>query len=221
MFCPLCQSEYREGITRCSDCKVDLVTSIPTSPEPISDPEARIIWEGVDHRRFSEIIGILDTEKIPHTTELPQFSILYPSQNAPLQIRVLSTDYDHARTLLYGPDENEDDYEDEIAKEDEQSSTESPRKDKPMLGIFSFDDEESPESRNDIVGEWFAEDATCEVWTGNVPGMPKILHDCLQEIGIGSRDEIVDGTTHLYVYPADEQNAREVIRQVVEGVPPA
>lgn len=28
MFCPSCQTEYRTGITRCSDCDVDLVDSL-------------------------------------------------------------------------------------------------------------------------------------------------------------------------------------------------
>jgi len=29
MFCPICKAEYREGITHCPDCDVDLVEKIP------------------------------------------------------------------------------------------------------------------------------------------------------------------------------------------------
>ena len=29
MFCPNCRSEFREGITRCPDCDVDLVAALP------------------------------------------------------------------------------------------------------------------------------------------------------------------------------------------------
>jgi len=33
MYCPECESEYREGFTRCSDCDVDLVEQLTASPE--------------------------------------------------------------------------------------------------------------------------------------------------------------------------------------------
>ncbi len=35
MFCPSCRAEYKGGITRCSDCDVDLVGELP----PESGPE--------------------------------------------------------------------------------------------------------------------------------------------------------------------------------------
>ena len=31
MFCPNCKAEYTKGISRCSDCDVDLVNSLPIS----------------------------------------------------------------------------------------------------------------------------------------------------------------------------------------------
>ena len=34
-FCPNCQSEYRPGFTRCRDCDVDLVASLPQAEEGI------------------------------------------------------------------------------------------------------------------------------------------------------------------------------------------
>jgi hypothetical protein len=30
MFCPVCESEYREGFARCADCDVDLVDILPS-----------------------------------------------------------------------------------------------------------------------------------------------------------------------------------------------
>jgi hypothetical protein len=30
MFCPVCESEYREGFARCADCDVDLVDIVPS-----------------------------------------------------------------------------------------------------------------------------------------------------------------------------------------------
>ena len=32
MWCPECKNEYREGITRCADCDVDLVDELPEEP---------------------------------------------------------------------------------------------------------------------------------------------------------------------------------------------
>ena len=33
MFCPVCESEYREGFTECNDCRVALVDQLPPEPE--------------------------------------------------------------------------------------------------------------------------------------------------------------------------------------------
>jgi len=31
MFCPKCKAEYRKGFNRCSDCDIELVSSLPES----------------------------------------------------------------------------------------------------------------------------------------------------------------------------------------------
>ena len=35
MFCPQCRSEYREGYTECSDCKIALVSELPPEPDSV------------------------------------------------------------------------------------------------------------------------------------------------------------------------------------------
>ncbi len=37
-FCPSCHCQYREGFTRCTDCNVDLVDSLPEETREIPDP---------------------------------------------------------------------------------------------------------------------------------------------------------------------------------------
>jgi hypothetical protein len=34
MFCPVCRVEHREGFTRCMECNVNLVKTLPPEPEP-------------------------------------------------------------------------------------------------------------------------------------------------------------------------------------------
>jgi hypothetical protein len=38
MFCPACGGEYREGFTRCDDCDVDLVETLPASRVEHAEP---------------------------------------------------------------------------------------------------------------------------------------------------------------------------------------
>jgi hypothetical protein len=40
MFCPRCESEYREGFTRCSDCDVELVAALPSEDH---DPDSHLV----------------------------------------------------------------------------------------------------------------------------------------------------------------------------------
>jgi len=60
MFCPLCQSEYREGYAECSDCHIDLV-------ERFEDAQfaAVRLWEGEQQRVFDAILTALADESIP------------------------------------------------------------------------------------------------------------------------------------------------------------
>ena len=56
MFCPNCHAEYLEGVTRCADCDVDLVASLPLAPE---DDAPDLVWRGSDPVAFSRVINVL------------------------------------------------------------------------------------------------------------------------------------------------------------------
>ena len=70
MFCPLCQAEYREGFTECSDCGVALVETLkdlydeepatPTAPVPVS------VWRGTDSDVGQRLVSSLDHAGIPN-----------------------------------------------------------------------------------------------------------------------------------------------------------
>ena len=41
-WCPKCKSEYREGIVKCADCKIDLVEELPPDNENPYSEEAQM-----------------------------------------------------------------------------------------------------------------------------------------------------------------------------------
>lgn len=60
MFCPLCQAEYRDGFTECSDCRVKLVA---TAAEAQS--AAARLWKGITQGKLNRILVALDSQNIP------------------------------------------------------------------------------------------------------------------------------------------------------------
>src|SRR5262245_52697581 len=60
MFCPLCQSEYRDGFTKCADCHVHLVNSRAGAMAS----SARL-WKGERQKVLDKILAALDARGIP------------------------------------------------------------------------------------------------------------------------------------------------------------
>jgi hypothetical protein len=61
----------------------------------------------------------------------------------------------------------------------------------------------------------------CAVWTGADEGRAGFLSEALKENEIPVRVETRGSETTLYVPPEEETLAREIIREIVEGAPPA
>jgi hypothetical protein len=105
MFCPLCQAEYREGITKCSDCRVDLVSS----PEEAQSASVRL-WKGNDQRALDDVLSALDSHEIHSNYEqivnaIPGINVfgisLTPRKSTfEYEVRVLSSDLDRARSAI-------------------------------------------------------------------------------------------------------------------------
>ncbi len=77
MFCPKCKAEYRVGFSRCTDCEVDLVSSLPKEPEkvPVEWIEVLSTYNNGD---ISLLKSILDSENITYYFRGEHFNAVRP-----------------------------------------------------------------------------------------------------------------------------------------------
>src|SRR5262249_10161327 len=68
---------------------------------------------------------------------------------------------------------------------------------------------------------WYPEDATREIWNGNARKPGETIELSLRENSINFRSEPQHGgQLRIFVMPEDETKAREIAREIVEGIPP-
>lgn len=112
MFCPECQSEYREGISTCAGCGVDLVAKLPAGdPDMQLEPVLRTNNQGL----LSAFETALTAAEIPHYVRGAEASSLMPVRATVVVARKY---LESARALLrdaeesHGPSEEPSEQED-------------------------------------------------------------------------------------------------------------
>jgi hypothetical protein len=109
MYCPRCLAEYREGFTRCSDCRITLLPGNPPVREshraaPDSALELVTVLECDSSVSVSLAQGTLDEAGIPYLINgLPWGPLMEyrPSiADVPCRIQVAKDKADQARVLL-------------------------------------------------------------------------------------------------------------------------
>ncbi|HKW90191.1 MAG TPA: hypothetical protein VJN21_15695 [Candidatus Acidoferrales bacterium] len=212
MFCPSCRYEFRRGFTKCNECGVDLVDTLPSevSGSGLKSPE--LLWSGDDDSIRSDICHALGDAGVRFFYDLPQDFQIYVRDPAQYKIWVSTEDMAAALKVINEVEARE-------ANEAEAGTSE----DGDLGEALAAEDDEGADDlpHENVARELDPEDATAEIWSGADATTAEMLKSCLAEIGIACYvDRPESGNLDVRVLPEDEKRASSIVRQVIEGVPP-
>ncbi len=221
-----------------------------TSPgDPEEDPFCSF-WSGDDPRIHVELCELLDKERIPHKTVRREDHLFRISRYPAFQIGIPFSMFERAEAVVkeaYGSGaEAEAEAQDAalLLPYEKQRVTTS-RTVAPWLPAsrgFAWSGRDSAEKMTsagesapeqasvETVAEelrgdwdpegWHPEDETVEIWSAESAELVDMLGSALRENQIHFRFTQTGGKHKLLILPEDETRAREIVREIVEGVPP-
>jgi hypothetical protein len=233
MICPQCKAEYRPGFTRCTDCDIDLVYELPKSAplvrealDPVwggdnNEEPLRAVWQGNDQ---SECVALCQQLKAAGMYYLVAQDVESRSLRMQVswryQIGVRSSEYDGAKELLGIEDKRVD----VKADEDEDEGSGDPTVELPDTEDSTVEDAISEERARSstYLKKWYPEDAIVKVWAqSSEEDYSPAIEVSLKENLIHFRSDLdPEGRREICVLPEDESRAREIVREIVEDVPP-
>ncbi len=239
--------EYRPGFTVCSDCQVALVADPPrassTNAPADVDSDKRsftLIWSGSDARVHAEVCEALDRKGIP-VRSLDTDDYLFNLTMRPAhQVYVPSDLVNSAREALKQVNAVEESLDQSESFVLELSAEEGPADGHDVTGD---DGERDDVERHDVERadplNFEPEDATVEIWSGQEADMSAMIASSLRENHIPYRrdPDMADPDsaepksapknaadearpTRFLVLPEDEKQAKAIVREIVDAVPP-
>jgi len=227
MICPQCKAEYRRGFAVCADCDVPLVESTavtrasavengpPADPgDPNEDPFCSF-WKGTDLRVCTEICGVLDESGIPHKTIRRQDHMFNLNNQVPYEVGVPASLYEKAELAVkdaFGTD-----------SEGAEDAVYEWRQKKLLPDAPEYREttqKEATYSGGPGLAGAYAEDATALVWQGEDRDTREMIAMSLPENNIFSRWEEQGTAAEVYVLPEEEERAKEIVREILEGQAP-
>ena len=175
----------------------------PANPgDPRKDPFCSF-WKGVDLRVCTEICTVLDEAGIPHKTIRRQDHLFNFNNQAPYEVGVPASLYEKAELAIQ-----------EAFGTDEQTGEDA-------VPLLPPPEEDLRTTKREVEsGEWYPEDATALAWDGDAADWRNMIEMSLKENDIRMRWEMKDGKPQLFVLPEDEERAKEIVREILEGQPP-
>ncbi len=182
-------------------------------PPPQEDPRAktlRSVWVGDQGDECAGLCRELQTADIPYRVDEQKEIAPNGKTLDRYQIGVPEEDYDRAVEITGGfhPEALEEPEEEEQSTDDEI----------PAATNESKPGSEWVENRA-VRGEFYPEDATCLVWEGQPESLGEAIEMSLKEGDIPIRWETENGKESVFVLPADETRAKEIVREVITGQP--
>ncbi len=235
MICPQCHAEYRPGFTVCADCDIPLVPQYETgaaieAPAPPAEPGDPnddpfcAFWKGDDRRLHAELTSLLDAADIPHKTVRRQDHLFNLNNYPALQIAVPFSFYERAeRTIKEAFDLDASDPDAVQSLTASPLLSDTPERVRKLPALLSPPADEAipgPPSAGDA-SDWFPEDANAAIWSGDDLSLQEMLTVSLNENKIFCHSETTGERATIFVQPADESRAREIVREVCEASPPS
>jgi hypothetical protein len=200
-MCPLCFAEFANASSLCPNCNVSLHAGEIVADE---DTGARVLSD-LWHPQFGiELRRALQTARIPFNNATYSTGDLIVGRGfAPnYEVLVLDADFERATRVLAGVLQH---------WEFEPGARFGPRR-KAEKTFWPLRAAEN---------NWQLEDLGMLLWAGANLEVSDAIGVALQEHHVAYRvDELERGTTKIFIHPEDEDGAREIVGQVVEGVPP-
>lgn len=208
MVCPSCNGEFPHGTVFCPRCHVTLISDLAEADDAVEKayPGSSLVhlWRGEDAALQASLLEALKQAGITFYSQplgsgpsaRPIDRLLeHAHPRFGFEVAVLSSNFAEAEIIL-----------ERLLQED------------PVDMALAAHDAGEPTR---LQGRKFASGlAACEVWAGDDDTLAGFLEAALRENQIPVRVESHGEKTAIYAPSEDELRAREIIEEIVEGVPP-